>query len=539
MHKIKTISVNYGDQSISNNGLVRLLMMAFFVFLFPRLVCAGELRLDEAIRLALAHNPDVKVQERQVDVAVGQRMEATGQFDLTLVSGANYSKAITPFIDNLNTLNQTLAISTGYQIGLNKELRDGISLTTAMQAAAIQSSGYGVSPQLQQNAMALNITLNVPLLKGGGSDEVTEAEDVGKINVVASQYGLRNQVVQTVYNTLQSYWNYLASLELLKVAQSSEERSKNLLDSNQKLVDAAEKPRADLVLLKADYADKIVARQMAALTATNAKLALGRVLGIDAVAIRAMADPIDGFPADMNAVSLVPRLEAMSSEALLIRPDVKVLALQLEAAQRHLLAAQKKLRPQLNLSLGVNYTNVSAGGSPYGFIADPSRPVSTPSVNVQLNYQFPIDNTQAKGSFLENSALVDQLSVKQRDLEIDVTTSVDNALQSAIQTAAQLKISQESLALYEQAVSQEIIKQKNGISTLIDVINVEARFVSARVNYIQQQQAYANALATLRLVTGTFLPNTAPFESGGNSFSLDIGSLVGLGPLNHYRSFPE
>jgi hypothetical protein len=81
--------------------------------------------------------------------------------------------------------------------------------------------------------------------------------------------------------------------------------------------------------------------------------------------------------------------------------------------------------------------------------------------------------------------------------------------------------------LYEQAVRQEITKQRNGISTLIDVINTEARYISARIGFLQAQLGYATAIARLRLETGTLVP----VSDTSDRFSLDPDDLGGFGPL--------
>jgi outer membrane protein TolC len=339
---------------------------------------------------------------------------------------------------------------------------------------------------------------------------------------------LLGSAARTLYNTLVAYWTYRARIELEKVAISSEERSRSLLESTQKLVDASEKPAADLVLLKADLADKVAAREAAALARTDARQALGRLLGLDALAIAALPEPAEALP---GAIALpqprLPSLATLRSEALVRRPDVRALALLLDAAQRNVEGARDLLKPRLDLSTGLAYSKASESDGRYRLFSEPGRYQSAPSVFATLSFAFPVANNQAKGLVRERAAALSQVAIQQSDLATGVATGVDFALQSMMSSAAQLDVGRSGLGLYEQAVKQEIIKQRNGISTLIDVINTETRFINARINFLQAQLAYAIAIARLRLETGTLVPT----PDADDRFSLDANDLGGFGPL--------
>jgi outer membrane protein TolC len=229
------------------------------------------------------------------------------------------------------------------------------------------------------------------------------------------------------------------------------------------------------------------------------------------------------------------QLATLRADALVRRTDLLALEKQIAGAQRLLESARQGLRPKLDLQVGVTYNRaVNSGDLPYSNSVGPN--LGGPSVTAQLNYQFPVQNRTARGLLLERSAQLTELLISQHDLTNAVSTAVDTALQSVLSSANQLKVAQEALQLYAQAVDQEIIKQKNGISTIIDVINVETRFVNARINFLQAQLAHATAVARLRLETDTFLPFAADPDANVDRFSLDMHQLGGLGPLEKQLS---
>lgn len=488
---------------------------------------ASHLSLTEVLRLALSQNTDIRVQSSEVDAARAVQQQASGQFDWILSSSLDYSKIVTPQLPP-SLVPQKRSFSTGYSIGLSKQLRSGLVFSSDVKAGSSDTDGNSA----QQNNVKLNVALTVPLLRGKGALATQATEDAAKLNVLRSRYDLRERAAKTVYSALLAYWDYRTRVALYNVAVDSERRSLGLMESTQKLINAAEKPRADLVLLQADFGDKRANKEAAALALSEARKSLARLIGLSLADMRTLAEPADDFPVLLSHVpSLVSHQSAINALALQQRGDYQALSLQLAALQRQLQAAQDRLKPQLNFTVGVGYGRVSEGGSRFGFVGEPGRNQTEPSISAQLSYQFPLENNTAGGAVSELNARVQQLTFKQRDLLISVESGVDSALLALQSTAAQLQVAQHGLTLYEQAVKQEIIKQKNGISTLIDVINVESRFVSARVNYLQLQQAHANAIGRLRYETGSFFPQQLLNEANTENFDLDTRDLLGLGSL--------
>ncbi|WP_198116269.1 TolC family protein [Massilia rhizosphaerae] len=492
---------------------------------------AARLSLAEALRLALNRNPDIRASAEQIGVARGQYLQQRGQFDTLLASGVNYDRSITPYVDTslpVSAFGQTHLTSTGYRAGVSQLLRNGMSVSGALDAASVDGTAAGAAPGPRQNAVKLDLTLTVPLLNGRGSEVTTAAEEAARLTVLATGYALRDRAALTLYDTMLAYWDYLEKVELERVALSTAERSAALRESTRRLVEASEKPRADLVLLDADYADKQASLEAARLARADAKTDLGRLLGLDVRAIDALGEPADVFPKPLDAP--LADVATLSAQAIERRPDMRALALQLDAEQRQVRAAGNARLPVLNLDMGVQYLKVSQGGTRYGFIDAPGRIQSAPTVYARLNFQFPVQNHAADGLLLERSSLLTQLEIRRRDQAIGVASGVGRALRALASNAQQLRSARDSLVLYETAVKQEIVKQRNGISTLIDVINTEARFVSARINLLQVQLAYAKALARLRYETGTLVPAPAGDDSLGN-LTLDVAALTGPGPL--------
>lgn len=508
----------------------------------PSLPAHAGLALGDAVQLALRQNPALAVQKTQEDIAAGQLQQAAGLFDWQLASHARYERSITPRSNGTlssapELLPELNELSTGFDVGLERQLRNGLFLSTGV--TALRREDRGLAPGvLPQSSSRLDIGITLPLARGRGGATVTVAEDVAQLTVRMRRFEMLDRTARTVQDTLMAYWTYRTRIELERVALSSEQRSAELLQSIERLVAAAEKPRGDLVLVQADYAEKTAAREAAVLARTEAQFSLGRLLGLDAAGIAALAAPDDPLPVPVaQAAGLAARLPVLQRDALDLRPDVRALALQLQTVQRQLAAAREAQKPQIDLNMGVAYTKVSDGGSRYGFIGEAGRLQSAPSVFARLTFQMPLERNAADGGVREHVASLTGLTIRQQDLESGVGSGIERALRSLISNSAQLQSAQAALTLYEQAVAQELVKQRNGISTLIDVLNTESRFVNARVAVLQAQLAYAEALIRLRVESGTVLPASAE-RAGNGSFTLDVAGLAGLGPLGELLPSP-
>ncbi|MYN04194.1 TolC family protein [Pseudoduganella sp. DS3] len=483
---------------------------------------APPLRLVDALHRALSANPDLQVQQAATEAARGQLQQATGQFDTVLGAGAEYARQQVP--SPLPGALQGTTYSAGYRAGARKQLRSGPTLGASLDAKSYQDSAL---PGAQAPAtVTLGVTLNLPLLRGRGGREVAAIEDAASLQLQASELALRDSAAQALHRTLSAYWAYAIQFALEQVARDSEQRSRELLASTQKLVDAAEKPRGDLVLLQADLADRVASRQAAALALSEARIALGRLLGMDGAAIAALAAPADALPAILAiGMPAEAQLIQLRTAARQRRPDLAALGAQVAAAQRQTEAAQHRLLPDLNLQLGVGYAKAHDGSNRYPWWGEAGRVQHGASLSARLVYEFPLQNNAARGTLRERAAQLEQAALRQRDLEAAVAAGIDSAVASLATRSAQLQVAQQALALYERAVGQEMVKQKNGIATLIDVINVESRFINARTSYLQTYLAYAQAMARLRYESGTLLP------VAGTRFELDPAELAGLGPL--------
>ncbi len=490
---------------------------------------AQELRLAEALQLALQQNGEVQVQLLQLEGARAQQEIAQGPFDWQWSAQAQQKRSVSvPARATASGSGQTLNWNTSYQAGLSKLWTNGISLDSSLNANASQDVDAAGIAAPQKNNLSLSLSFNLPLLRGPGDAASGLQLQAAGLGVQAAQASARQQTAQVIQNVFAAYWDYLARSQQLQLAQSTVQRAQQLLESTQKLVAADEKPRADLLLLQADLSDKQNSLLSAELALQDSRRSLGRLLGQEAQASAQLGSPRDPFPQpDAVLERLLPQASRLNQKVLAQRADLQALQAQTEQARVLVQAADKERKPKLDLNLGMSLSRAAEGGSRYGFITAAGQNASEPSVFARLNYTFAVDDHAASGNWRASVASLTQTEVRWREARRQAETNLDAAWQRVATSARQLQAARRSLALYEQVVQQEIVKQRSGISTLIDVITVESRYNSAQASLIALQADYAKALATLLYEADCLLPATAP----GVAVQLEPARLLELQPL--------
>ena len=105
-----------------------------------------------------------------------------------------------------------------------------------------------------------------------------------------------------------------------------------------------------------------------------------------------------------------------------------------------------------------------------------------------------------------------------RGVEVDVQVATRN-LEASIM---QLEGANAGVRAYQQAVSAERIKLREGISTIIDLVLTEERLMGARLAQTDARLAYFQGLAQLAYLTGCL-----PVDAGGVSKPLEQLLLKG------------
>jgi outer membrane protein TolC len=490
---------------------------------------ASPLLLIDALREALKRNPDTRLQEQQVVFNRGAVLAAESRFDPLYSASMTRQRDLRPLrADEINALRAARRVgltdqTTDYTVwsgGVARTLENGVVLGGNVSVTRTDDSFNQLASIPAQTLGRLNFVLAVPLMKNSGRDVVGAERDAADAEHRAALRELAHANAQTLLSTTQAYWEYLAAMRRLEIANNAEARARALVLEMEKLVRADQVPRADLELLHGSRADKTALRLAAEQALEESRRALARLIGLPADAALALALPGDDFPA-FEPASLPggDAGRALSGAALRQRADLAAGRLREQAARLRLAAARNNLKPQVDVSLNAGYVTLAEGRGPFDQqLLYQGR--SGPTFAATLSYQFAGGNAAARGALLEQSALLDAATIRLRELEAGIGNAVPVQLEALRRAATQLADGDEAVRRYATALRNEETKRRLGRSTLIDVLNVQDRLDNAQARQVQLRQGYAAAIAQLRFTSGALV------RQAGDTFDVRIQDLT-------------
>jgi outer membrane protein len=476
---------------------------------------APKLALMDVLRESLKQNSSILLQRQQVLASEGARLQAQGQFDAVVSAEVSTQKEVRPFRLDEITAQQNNGVfdvtsqtsdNTTWRTGVEKTLPNGMVLGTNLTMTTTDDSTSRAALIPEQTAGRLNFTLKIPLLRNSGRAAVGAAQFAADAEYAAAQRDLVQTNAQTVLNTTLAYWSYLASLRRLSIAKASEQRAGIYVQETEKLIKADQMPRAEADLLLASRAEKQVARLQAEQSYVEARRALARSVGLSADQSIRLADPADEFPAftgqALDDTALPPTL---IEQALRQRADLEASRQRELAAQHRVTAASNGLKPQTDLSFSLGYRTLSEGRGPFDLSGLGTLAQTGPVAGITLSHQWPYENSAARGGLMAQAAAYDSSTLRTRDLESSIANNVAVQIEALRRAATQLAAGEQSAQRYLITLRNEQTKRRLGLSTMIDLLNVQDRLDNALSQQVQLQSAYAAAIAQLRFEVGTLV----------------------------------
>jgi outer membrane protein TolC len=353
--------------------------------------------------------------------------------------------------------------------------------------------GMGIEPVYSGE---IGFEVSLPLLRGAGSKSVAAGEIAAKYDLEASRLAVLHQQSQSVFETVQAYWEVRAAADEVEVLRRSVELQGELANMTRALIAANEKPRSDEARVLASNADSRSRFEAAQRRLTDARVSLAKVMGVaieDALFLPVAAD---AFPAPPD--TLDPSTQAYSAfiqEAIAHRYDRQA-ALQSQASGKALVeGARIDTRSLLNLKGKVWGTNAHQTTPKYGEWV-------FRSASVGVDYQHPFGNNAAKGYLEQRQAGLKQTEINTADLERTIALNVTQYAESLKVAAGRLKLAEEAVRQYDQTIRNEQARFKSGDSSLVDTILTEQQTTNARLALVSAQQDYVSLLAALRYEAG-------------------------------------
>jgi outer membrane protein len=549
--------------SLSNSGRLDSLMRGGNLYL----------SLDDTIALTLENNIDVEVQRYTFALANTDmfRVKATGSFNgvstaapttTTGIGTSNFltssgaTGAATPspsssflsaspssydpvFTSTVQWGHQTTpnssTVLTGTTSSINTVKTGNFAISDAWftgTGAALtynNNSTLNNSPRSTFNPStnsSLDLQLTQHLLQGRSFAVNTRNIRIARNNLRVTDLVFEQQIISTVANVVQLYWNLVAANENVRVMQQTLEYSQKLYKDNMTQVEIGtlapvEVTRADAEVA-ADTQNLITAQTNVLQQETVLKNALSRT----GVADQTLADA-HIIPTSVISIPNVEPLEPiqdLTAKALQKRPELTESRVQVDSARISLTGVRAAMLPTIdaiadlrnNALSGIpnpllpTSTNFTAAPDPffvggYGNILSQLFGRNFPNYSVGVQLTVPLRNRAA-----EANAATAQLNLRMTELGVQrlinmVRLDVQNALIALRQARVRYDAAVKNTLLEEQLYDAEQKKFQIGTSTGINVIQVQRDLATARQNEVTALNSYALARVQMDQATGTVL----------------------------------
>lgn len=518
-----------------------------------------RLSVDEAVRLALENNPDLKADRLDPQIGDTRVAVAAGAFRPTLSSGVQQNNQLLPpssFLIPTPTESNVVTSSAGVSQRLPWF---GTSYSLSWSATHTDSNSFlnSYSPLLQSG---LAFSVSQPLVRDLAVDAARQQLVTSRLNREIADTRLRESVVRTAANVKTAYWNLVSSRATVDARRKALDLANELTRVNKARVDVGQSPPLDLVSARAEAAaneEQLIVAETAVKEAED-RLRMLILDTTDREAWTVLLEAVDSPPLGLPA----PDVDQAIASALRDRADLGRARKDIETAQTSEKFAGNQRLPDIRLTAsyqasGLGGTQVLRTGTFPGTIVGGGAVTDFGSVLTQVfghdyptwavgvSVAYPIGPSAEEANYARARLETTQSQERLKSAEARVIQQVRDAGWKIEMNARRIQTTRAARELAEQRFDAEQKRLDVGLSTNFLVIQAQRDLAQAKTNELSALLAYDLALVdfdTLQQagpVSASPTPSAAPATpiaapaapAGGSSARPSIGGVTipGLG----------
>jgi outer membrane protein TolC len=464
--------------------------------------------------------------------AGGAGAGAAGQVSSTLGTGTSVSSYDPEINGNIGVEHQTTPLSNLQIYGVpGLQLNTTQSNLTYSQAFATGTSvqfGWDNNRQTTNSIFsnlspALNsqyrVTVRQELLAGFGFGPNLRYLRIAKNNKKISDIAFRDQVIETITQIENIYWDLVNAYEQSRVTRQSVDFAQQSYENAQKQLKLEAIPAMDVMKAEAE-----VSKRQQELTVANSNEHLQESLLKNALT-RSLDDPLleemPVVPTDrmenMPKEPVVP-LSDLISQALNTRPELQESDIDLVNRQISRKAARNALLPSVSLvgfygGAGLSGelnplfqgTNTSNVPTDFGGALVNAFNNSSPDYYVGVNLNIPIRNRVAKADQYRSELEYRQAELRREQLRKQIRIEVRNAEYAMEQSAARVQSAEKARDLAQKTFDITKKEQDLGAGSSFQTLTAQRDLALAELDLVTAMTTYRKARVELIRATGTTL----------------------------------
>ena len=511
------------------SGLLKMIIPGLLVVWLTAALAAQEsspqeisLGLEEAIFRALKQNLNLVAEVYSTELA-GQSISRAKEIyypQLDFRYGADRTEQPSTWWIQSAGIYTTKVHS--YQGALSQRIPLGGKLSLSLYNYDYDTNQRGqlLNPYYQTE---LRIDFDQPLLKNFGPKIAQKEIIIARQNYSISEAQLKSQILDTIYQVEEAYWNLVLAQENLKVKQQSLQLARDELAKTSKEIEVGKQAAIEILNVQATVtqreADIVQAEADVKIAENRLKVILNLKTGPELQAVKVnLKDRPEFKPIQIG-------LEEAGQIALANRPDLQVNNLTIDKNRFNLEVARNQLLPQLDLNFSYRSPGISGDyliyqdDNPFSGVIIGKIPGSTWNSfkdamkflynNWSLNFTLtiPVADLVSRSNYAVARTELAQSLAKQKAQEQQALLEVSEAVNNIATYAKSVDAYRVAREFAEKNLEAENRKLAVGVSSNYFVLEAQDRLANARSNELRALVNYNLALARLEKVLGTSLTN--------------------------------
>jgi outer membrane protein TolC len=416
--------------------------------------------------------------------------------------------------------------------GVAKGFLTGTSVQLDMFSRNLQQN----SPNNDFNPVTngnISLSINQRLLQGFGPGLNSRVIKIAKNNRHSADLAFKAQVIATVTNVVDLYWDLVTLNDDLKIRQQAMALNQKLYEDNKRRAELGAIAPIDIVQAEAEVAAAQQEVTNAETQVLQQEMVLKNVLtrtGVDSLTVAsARIVPTDRFPVpDSEPIEPV---QDLIGEALANRPEIEQSRIALENSRLSIKGTQNALLPSLEVFANLQNNGLAGSVNTVEFARAqqaliPTRTSQTvnpfflggygtflsqlfarnfPDYSVGFQLSIPLRNRAARADFIKDQLNLRQQQINDRQMQNNIRVNVLNARIAVQQARAAYDTSVKARMLQEQTLNGERRKYQLGTSSFLNVVIVQRDSVNRQAAEVSALRAYVRARNNLAAVTGRVL----------------------------------
>jgi outer membrane protein TolC len=341
---------------------------------------------------------------------------------------------------------------------------------------------------------SLGVILSQPLLKNMGREATDLTISISRFSKYASLEHFKNLLLGTVTQVRTEYFKLYGLREVLEVKKVSLALARRILDETRSRVAAGVLPAMEI--LNAEYgvttrekelifAEKEVDDQADVLRLLLQLPGNGEILLSDKP--RRTQHAVDQEQALRHAMN---------------RPDIRELKRNLDIGELQTRVFNNNIKPDLNLSLS---GSLVGQGHSYSRGMENLGSFDYPTWSVGLTFTYPLGNNAAENDYRKSRLKNAQTALQIRSLEENAKNEVLSSIRGVSSAFKQIEVADRGRVFAEERLRAFMRKNRVGLATTKDVLDVENDLADIKNNQIAAAVAHDNAITRLLQATGQLL----------------------------------